>query len=69
MKTLCLDQVATLKELSRPQLVDASTLAARLAVPESHVRSMQRSGQIPCVRVGAKYIRFNVAEVLKARRK
>ena len=44
-------------------LVDAPTLAKRLGVPESHVRTLQRTGAIPHVRVGVKYVRFCVAEV------
>ena len=44
-------------------LVDAPTLARRLGVPESHVRTLQRAGTIPFVRVGAKYIRFRPSDV------
>jgi excisionase family DNA binding protein len=43
-------------------LVDAPTLAARLGVPESHVRTLQRNGTIPFIQIG-KYIRFRVAAV------
>ena len=34
------------------QLVDAAELAERLGVPESHIRTKARAGEIPCVRVG-----------------
>ncbi len=47
-------------------LVDARELAQRLGVPESHIRTLQRAGAIPCVRVGAKYIRFDIAAVAAA---
>ena len=33
-------------------LVDAPELARRLAAPESHIRTLQRTGKIPFVRVG-----------------
>lgn len=44
-------------------LVDAPECARRLGVPESHIRTLQRAGAIPSVRVGAKYIRFRIADV------
>jgi excisionase family DNA binding protein len=43
-------------------LVDAPALAKRLGVPESHVRTLQRSGTIPFIKIG-KYIRFSLASV------
>lgn len=46
------------------QLVDAEQLAEILAVPKSHVYAMAEKGQIPFVRVGKKYIRFNPDKVL-----
>ncbi|MGO9056948.1 MAG: helix-turn-helix domain-containing protein [Candidatus Binataceae bacterium] len=51
-------------------LVDAGELADRLGVPETHIRTKARAGEIPCVRVG-KYMRFDpaaVAAVLEAAR-
>lgn len=51
---------------SADALVNAPTLAKRLGVPESHVRTLQRAGTIPSVRVGAKYIRFSIAAVAAA---
>lgn len=48
---------------SHDALVDAPTLAKRLGVPESHIRTLQRSGAIPSIKIGAKYVRFRVADV------
>lgn len=55
-------------ETAGSDLVDARTLAARLGVPESHIRTLQRTGRIPFERVGRKYIRFSVSAVLDALR-
>ena len=48
---------------SGDDLLDAPALAKRLGVPGTHVRTLQRAGAIPFVRVGAKYIRFRLADV------
>jgi excisionase family DNA binding protein len=46
-------------------LLTARELAARLNLPESWVRSEQRAGRLPYLRLG-KYIRFNWSEVEQA---
>jgi excisionase family DNA binding protein len=47
------------------ELIDAASLAARLGVHESFVRTAARAGRIPCVRVG-RYVRFDIAAVTAA---
>jgi len=47
-------------------LIDAPALAQLLGCPESHVRTLARSGKIPFTRVGSKYIRFDAAAVRAA---
>lgn len=44
------------------KLLTAKQLALQLNVPESWVRTEQRAGRIPAVRLG-KYVRFRRAEV------
>ena len=44
------------------ELVDVKEMARRLDVHESWVRTEQRAGRIPCVKVG-RYPRFHPAEV------
>jgi excisionase family DNA binding protein len=48
-------------------LVDAPEMAKRLGVAESWVRTEQRAGRLPFLRLG-RYIRFRPAEVIAARR-
>ena len=43
-------------------LLTAGELAARLGVPESWVRTEERAGRIPSVRLG-KYVRFKLSDV------
>jgi excisionase family DNA binding protein len=43
-------------------LLTAGELAERLGVPESWVRTEERAGRIPSVRLG-KYVRFKLSEV------
>jgi excisionase family DNA binding protein len=47
------------------KLLMADELAERLGVPESWVRSEQRAGRIPSVRLG-KYVRFRLSDVERA---
>ena len=44
------------------KLLTAEELAGRLGVPESWVRTEERTGRIPSVRLG-KYVRFKLSEV------
>jgi hypothetical protein len=44
------------------KLLTAGALAKHLNVPESWVRTEERTGQIPGVRIG-KYVRFRLSEV------
>lgn len=53
------DQISSSKNSG---LVNAGALAAHLDVPESWVRTEERAGRIPSVRMG-KYVRFSIAEV------
>jgi hypothetical protein len=46
-------------------LLSADALAGRLGVPTSWVRSEERVGRIPSVRLG-KYVRFKLLEVERA---
>ena len=46
-------------------LLTAGALAEQLGVPESWVRSEEREGRIPSVRIG-KYVRFRRADVERA---
>lgn len=46
-------------------LLNARELAARLNLPESWVRTEQRAGRLPYLRLG-KYIRFSWSEVERA---
>jgi excisionase family DNA binding protein len=50
---------------SPPNLVTAGELAKHLNLPESWVRTEERLGRIPSVRLG-KYVRFRVSDVEKA---
>ena len=47
---------------SQPNLVTAGALAKHLNLPESWVRTEERLGQIPSVRLG-KYVRFRLSDV------
>jgi hypothetical protein len=47
---------------SPPNLVTAGELARHLNLPESWVRTEERLGRIPSVRLG-KYVRFRLSEV------
>jgi hypothetical protein len=47
---------------SPPNLVTAGELAKHLNLPESWVRTEERLGRIPSVRLG-KYVRFRLSEV------
>jgi excisionase family DNA binding protein len=44
------------------QLLTAGELAARLSLPESRVRTEERAGRIPSIRLG-KYVRFKLNDV------
>jgi excisionase family DNA binding protein len=46
-------------------LLRAGELAERLGVPESWVRTEERAGQIPSVRLG-RYVRFRLSDVERA---
>jgi excisionase family DNA binding protein len=43
----------------------AEALAERLGVPESWVRTEERAGRIPSVRLG-KYVRFKLCDIVRA---
>jgi hypothetical protein len=43
-------------------LIDAVEMAHKLNVPQSWVRTEQRAGRIPCVKLG-KYVRFRLNDV------
>jgi excisionase family DNA binding protein len=47
---------------SEEKLLTAAELAERLNVPESWVRTEERAGRIPSVRLG-KYVRFKLSDV------
>ena len=47
------------------ELLTAKELAERLRVRPSTIRLWAREGLIPAVRVGAKIIRFDLADVLR----
>lgn len=47
------------------ELVDAATLASRLGVHESFVRTAARERRIPCIRIG-RYVRFDPTAVATA---
>jgi len=47
------------------KLLTARELAQQLALPESWIRSEERSGRLPSIRAG-KYVRFKLSEVEKA---
>lgn len=46
-------------------LLTAGELARRLSLPESWVRTEERAGRIPSVRLG-KYVRFSVRDIERA---
>jgi excisionase family DNA binding protein len=50
---------------SPPNLVTAGELAKHLNLPESWVRTEERLGRIPSVRLG-KYVRFRLSDVERA---
>jgi excisionase family DNA binding protein len=47
------------------KLLTAGAVAERLGVPESWVRTEERAGRIPGVRVG-RYVRFKLSEIERA---
>lgn len=47
------------------KLLAAKAIAERLGVPESWVRTEERAGRIPSVRLG-KYVRFKLSDVERA---
>ena len=47
-------------------LVKTITLAKKLVVSSRYVLQLAEQGRIPCVRIGAKCIRYNLADVGKA---
>jgi excisionase family DNA binding protein len=51
--------------VSPPNLVTAGELARHLNLPESWVRTEERLGRIPSVRLG-KYVRFRLSDVERA---
>src|SRR5271169_4854863 len=57
------DNGASAREAEK--LMTAVELAKRLGVPESWVRTEERMGRIPSVRLG-KYVRFKLSEVERA---
>src|SRR6266852_1351001 len=52
-------------EHAKEQLLNASELAQRLHLPESWVRTEERLGRLPSVRLG-KYVRFRLSDVERA---
>jgi excisionase family DNA binding protein len=50
---------------SEERLLKACELAERLGVPESWVRTEERAGRIPSVRLG-KYVRFRLRDIERA---
>jgi hypothetical protein len=47
------------------ELLDAAAMAARLCVPETWLRTKERTGHIPGVRIG-RYVRFRPTDVERA---
>lgn len=60
---LTAEKPASLAEASTAALVDAVEMAKRLGVHESWVRTEQRAGRLPFVKLG-RWIRFKPVEVL-----
>ena len=48
------------------RLITTSELAERLGVTSDTIRKWTREGRIPCLRVGRKTLRFDLAAVLDA---
>ena len=48
------------------ELLTTEELAARLKLETSTIREWARSGKIPVLRLSAKVLRFNLAEVMAA---
>jgi hypothetical protein len=51
------------------ELLKPEELAAKLKVPLSWVYEQSRLGNIPTHRIGARYIRFDLAEVIASQKK
>lgn len=54
------------REEAREEFVTARQLAEVLKVSESTVRRLARDGRIPCVRLTARLMRFNLKAVYRA---
>jgi excisionase family DNA binding protein len=54
--------------MSETDLLTAEDLAARLRSRPSTIRRWARAGRIPAVRVTAKVVRYDLAEVMRAMR-
>jgi excisionase family DNA binding protein len=64
----CADRAAKSNETNardHEKLLTASAVAERLGVPESWVRTEERAGRIPGVRLG-RYVRFKLIEIERA---
>jgi hypothetical protein len=51
------------------ELLEAKELATRLKVPLSWVYEQSRQGNIPTHRIGSKYIRFDLQDVIASQKK
>jgi excisionase family DNA binding protein len=49
-----------------PEYVAAPIIARKLSVTSRYVLQLAEQGKIPCVRLGRKCVRFNLAEVSQA---
>lgn len=49
-----------------PEYVAAPYIARKLSVTSRYILQQAAAGKIPCVRLGFKCVRFNIAEVEKA---
>jgi len=56
-------QTATTGDLKMTVLLDVPTAAARLHVPRSYVYELGRRGELPIVKVGAKYVRIRADDL------
>jgi excisionase family DNA binding protein len=54
------------REEAREEFLTARQLAEVLQVSESTVRRLARAGRIPCVRLTARLLRFNLKAVCRA---
>lgn len=49
-----------------PEYVAAPSIARKLSVTSRYILQLAAQGKIPCVRLGHKCVRFNLAEVADA---